>query len=234
MNLLELLKEVLDADFGKVVFGGPKDEPEFARMQGAKPGSEPNTPEEQKLLKALRGWVISPSYGVKDIFKLKKLIQAAAEKYPKILKPKTPIGTPLFRGLKSLSPEILEVVKASNPEDWVYSKGMMLLKNPINYTPRTEVQSWTNELSSAMEFATEGILITKQTEDFYFNQEVFDELYGRPEEEVLHLGTKYDNPIYFGFIKNSKLSKQFKKKFDKVPLDIQNTGSEVEKIYAKK
>lgn len=233
MKLLDLLKEVDDSDFGKVVFGGKKDEPEFARMQGAKPGSEPNTPEEQKLLKALRGWVVSPSYGVKDIFKLKKLIQAAAEKYPKILKPKTPNGTPLFRGLKNLSPEILEVVKASKPEDWVYSKGMMLLKNPINYKPRTEVQSWTNEFISATEFATEGMLITKQTNDFYFNQEVFDELYGRPEEEVLHLGTKYDNPIYFGFIKNSKLSKKFKTKFDKVPTDAKSSGSEVEKLYGK-
>jgi hypothetical protein len=233
MKLLDILKEAAEEDFGKVVFGSKKDEPEFARMQGAKPGSEPNTDKEQKLLSLLRRWVQGPQFAVKDLYKLSSIIKALAPKYPRILKPKTPNGTTLFRGLKNVSPEILEVVKASKPEDWVLKKGMMLLKNPINYTPRTEVQSWTNEFLSAMEFATEGILITKQTDDFYFNQEVFDELYGRPEEEVLHLGTKYDSPIYFGFIKNSKLSKKFKTKFDKVPMNAKSSGSEVEKLYGK-
>jgi hypothetical protein len=234
MKLLDILKEIDNADLGKVVFGGPKDEPEFAKMQGAKPGSEPNTPEEQKLLKALKAWVVSPKLGVKDLENLSKLIKVAAEKYPKILKPKTPNGTPLFRGLKNASPEIIDLVKQSKPEDWVYNKGMYLLKNPINYTPRSQVQSWTTDRQTASGvFGPEGLLITRQSDEFYFNQDIFHKLYGQREDEVLHFGVKYDTPIYLGVIIGTKLTRKFPKKFEKISKDVQDTGSEVEKIYAK-
>ena len=206
-----------DKEFGNVLFGDKKNEPELAQIQNKKPGSEPNVPDERKLLAIFRRWVASPSYSIDALYKVRDKIKALSNDYPKMLKPSTPNGILVYRGLKNVGPELEAQIKQSKPNDWIKAGGVYILKTPINYVPRSNIQSWSTSKSLALNnFATEGMLITKQTDEFMLSQDMLSVLYGSREDEVLHFGKVYKSKVYFSVIDRTKLTKKYKNLFSKV------------------
>jgi hypothetical protein len=213
-----LLINEANKEFGNVLFGDKKDPPEFAKLQKQKPGSEDNLPAERKLLQILRRWVATPENAVKDLYKISGKLKSMADDYPKILKPETPNGTILYRGLKNVNPEIEAQIKKSKPEDWVKAGRLYVLKTPIKYVPRSDVQSWSTSISTAQHFfGDSGMIITKQTDEFMLNQKAMEVLYGLSEEEVLHFGKEYNGAnIYFAGDMISNMIIKYKKKLANV------------------
>lgn len=217
MKLIDILKEIGDAEFGKIMFGDKNDPPEFAKLQKAKPGSEPDTPDEKKLLNLLKRWVGTPENVMGDLYKMSDKLKALSKYYPKILKPKTPNGTIVYRGLKSVSPQIDAQIKASKPEDWIKAGRLYVLTTPIKYVPRSDIQSWTTNRSTAtMFFGESGALMTKQTDEFLLNQDAITVLYPLSEDEVLHFGKDYNQGnVYVILDMISYMARKYQKKLDK-------------------
>jgi len=212
------LTKILEGEYGNILFGDKKDPPEFAKLQKAKPGSEDNLPGETKLLRILKQWTTTPENAIEDLYKISGKLKSMANDYPKILKPETPNGTILYRGLKNVNPEIEAQIKKSNPEDWIKAGRLYILKTPIKYVPRSNVQSWSTGISTAQFFFGEsGMIITKQTDEFMLNQKAMEVLYGLNEEEVLHFGKEYkESNIYFAGDMISKIILKYKKKLANV------------------
>lgn len=207
MNVLHE-DEVTDK-FGKLAFG---DNEYTAKLQGrVKP--EPNTEIENELVRALSSWVEkSGTLSANKIHSHKELLKKAAAKFPKILKPKTPNGTELYRGLRNTRSKTMIQLQNSNEKDWsLYHTvhGVRWWKSDsitIDYKPHKNVQSWTTDFWVAADFAAEGrawypsmMLFTPQNDEFFFNQELMQYLAPMDyydEKEVLHIGKEYANPIY--------------------------------------
>jgi hypothetical protein len=218
----EILKPLLitedSKEFGNVLFGDKKDPPALAKLQQSEPGSEDNVPKEKKLLQILRMWVSTPENAVKDLYKISGKLKSMADDYPKILKPETPNGTILYRGLKNVNPEIEAQIKKSKSEDWVKAGRLYVLKTPIKYVPRSDVQSWSSDISAAQHFfGDSGMIITKQTDEFMLNQRAMEVLYGLNEDEVLHFGKEYNGSnIYFAGDMIANMIIKYKKKLANV------------------
>lgn len=210
MRLMNVLHEDEVTDkFGKLAFG---DNEYTAKLQGrAKP--EPNTEIENELVRALSSWVKkSGTLSANKIHSHKELLKKAAAKFPKILKPKTPNGTELYRGLRNTRSKTMIQLQNSNEKDWsLYHTvhGVRWWKSDsitIDYKPHKNVQSWTTDFWVAADFAAEGrawypsmMLFTPQNDEFFFNQELMQYLAPMGyeyEKEVLHIGKEYANPIY--------------------------------------
>jgi hypothetical protein len=217
-----------DKEFGDVLFGDKKNEPELAKIQNKKPGSESNVPDESKLLAVFRRWVASPSFTIDALYKVRNKIKALSNDYPKMLKPSTPNGTLVYRGLKNVGPELEAQIKKSKPEDWVKAGGLFVLRTPIDYVPRSNIQSWTTEKSVAINvFGPSGIVMTKQNDEFMLNQDMLSVLYGDREHEVLHFGKAYKGKVYFAIIDRAPLTKKYKNIFSKVKDKEANIDSAV-------
>tara|TARA_R110000868_G_scaffold44523_3_gene148558 strand:+ start:1110 stop:1820 length:711 start_codon:yes stop_codon:yes gene_type:complete len=226
MNLLELLKEIAeDKEYGEVLFGDKNNPPEFAKLQGAKPGSEPDLSAEKKLLLILKKWTGHPAHAIKDLYKLHGKLKTLANDYPKILKPESPNGTILYRGLTDVNPQIEAQVKSSKAEDWVRVGRLYILKTPITYVPRSDIQSWTSSMSTGQySFGDSGMLITKQTDEFMLNQKALSILYGLIEDEVLHFGKDYSQAnVYFSGDMISNIITKYKKKLANVKIVADNS-----------
>lgn len=221
------LTKILEAEYGNVLFGDPKNNPKFAKLQGAKPGSEPDTEGEKKLYNALQKWVVKPEDAVTDLFAFKKQLKAVMNDYPEVVKPSTPDGTLLFRGLRNLSPDLVNQINKADPKDWIKSGKWYLLKTPVEYTPRRVVQSWTPNYKVAEEgFSGQAILITRQNSEFIFNQNVFKILYDENEKEILHFDTQYSGNVYVAVAEYPGASwiKQFYKRYKEIPKVSSSTG----------
>lgn len=213
MRWVNLLHEDEVTDkFGKLAFG---DNEYTAKLQGrVKP--EPNTEIENELVRALSSWVKkSGTLSANKIHSHKELLKKAAVKFPKILKPKTPNGTELYRGLHNIQNKTILQILKSTKQDWsLYDtiKGVSWWKSEsitIDYKPHKNVQSWTSDFWVAADFSNayyrawtkypSTMLLTLQNDEFFFNQELMQYLAPMDyeyEKEVLHIGKEYANPIY--------------------------------------
>lgn len=213
-EIIEILKSIklpvqedaVSDVFGNIAFGDRDTQDDaipIAKLQGKplpKPKGEPNTSKEDNLYNLLRDWVDSPSdYLATAIYKYRDLIKAAQKKFPNIFAPDSKSGTILYRGLKEINPKIRKMLLNSKETDWIsIERGdAYVYSKPIKYTPTRVVQSWTDDLNIALGFKGEAILITKQTENFMFNQKLLAIVFrGRNEHETLHMGKEYASKVY--------------------------------------
>lgn len=200
MKLIDILKEKKDDDFGDVALGSIK---AVADMQGA--GQEEDTKIEKKLIKAIQSWVLEPSKSdLPDLMK-SGAVKRAKQQFPKIFAPNKPMGTLVYRGVQQVSEEFLEELANSSVEDWkqVTWSDMYVCSKPVNYSPRSKLQSWTYDPKVAEFFKQSALLITKLDDDFYFNDKAMAAITSdlgieMNEKEVIHYGRKYSNPVYIG------------------------------------
>jgi len=187
--------------FGNIAFGS---KPELAKVQG-KSEIEPDTEEEKEILNLLTSWVETPEADTSEkLYKKRDILKKASSVFPRILKPKTPNGTDLYRGVMSTQPYLLNQLKGSVQSDYenVRGKNYFTYKKPINYRPRKKIQSWTDSFFIASAFATERnwlsgvVLTTKQNDEFLFNQNTMRILFTGDEGEVIHFGESYTNDVY--------------------------------------
>jgi len=192
-------EKVKDKTFGNVVFGDPKDRPYLAKIQNAKPGSEKDTEKEKNLYNALEKWVDSRAKGIGGLKKNIELIKLGAQKYPKVFSPDKPNGTIVYRGISNLSTDIIDNLKKTSLQNWSKSnRNYWMYKNPIEYNPRSEIQSWTYSTKIGWKFGGNAILLTKQNSEFYFNSQVIAAFFGTFEDEILHYGTSFSEEVYIG------------------------------------
>lgn len=200
---------------GSVVFADPRNDKRFAKMQGAKPGSESNTDLEDRMYNAIQTWVNSSTMGEQLMKNFISKIPALAKQYPTIFKPTTPNGTILYRGLDTIQNRLWRELVKLGPEYWtpVVQSGdeIMLCKKPITYKPRGVVQSWTPDVKIAQRFAAQGALVTRQDNDFYFNSKVFSIFFGKDEKEILHVGQSYNKNVYLAVDMDLYRSEVFRK-----------------------
>jgi len=221
------LTKILEAEYGNVLFADPKNNPKFAKLQGAKPGSEPDTEGEKMLYKALQKWVTNPKDAVTDLYGFKKDLKKVINDFPEVVKPSTPDGTLLFRGLNNLSPDLEAQINKADPTDWIKSGNWYLLKTPIKYTPRRVIQSWTPNYKVAEEgFSGHAMLITRQNSEFIFNQNVFKVLYDENEREILHFDNQYSGNVYVAIAEYPGMSwiRKFYKRYKEIPKVKAPTG----------
>lgn len=201
------LKHILNEDevednFGKVAFGS---DPDIAHFQGKK--VEKNTDYETELLSILSQWVQGGWDNTEDIlWKKYPIIKKAANVFPQIFKPETPNGTNLYRGVSNINPKLEKQLLQTNPSDWIEDGDWWQYTNPVEYTPRKSIQSWSSERDVAEGFAFEympgAMLITKQNNEFFFNQKFLSLVYSKEqgtemdEHEVLHFGKTFTEEIY--------------------------------------
>lgn len=177
----------------------------FIIEQGSK---EANTPEETRLLSLLKSWVDSIAEA-DAIAESKPLLEKLRDQYPQYFAPSNPSGTLMFRGLSKVQSYALDELRKMKISDFILYKEndgtyyvddartkFVLLKKPIVYVPSKEIQSWTPVLKSAQGFYREGMLVTKQDDDFFINEDTLEKIYGSDENENIHIGKEFKNNVY--------------------------------------
>jgi hypothetical protein len=192
-------QKVKDPTFGNIAFG---DNDGMRKLQKAKV-AEPDTKKEKNIYTGLNKWTATRQSGIGLLLKYKSDIIAAADKFPRILKPKKPTGTLVYRGVKSPSKQLMQTLSKTSPKYWSMLKSeddIWVYEKPISYSPRSEIQSFTYDLYTAKDFGNQGsndiIVITKQDTDYYINSDALAILYGDNEYEVLHFGKTFKKPVY--------------------------------------
>lgn len=190
-----------DSMFGKVPFGGWE---EIRALIKSNPEPEQDTYYEEMFLDLIKRWTIGMD--LKDVgqelYNEFDAIKMGADKFPEIFRPKTKLGTPLYRGLSDISVSVESVLRKAKKNDFTITKvgGTTYFKHnkPIQYVPRNPIQSWTSSTSIANFFAKETgvLLMTTQDNDFYFNQKLMHLILGgKYEYEVLHFGQEYNSDV---------------------------------------
>jgi hypothetical protein len=173
----------------------------IAKLQGKLAG-ERDTKTEAEIVEILADWFLTgmaPSTA-KKLYKHLELFKDAKEKYPKIFKPSTKDGTILYRGLTDMSSNFKEFFKKGTLKtDWkkqtIGTRTYMVLNKSVQYKPENLIQSWTHSKEVALDFADSCLIMTRQDEDFIFNQKFMAILADMNEKEVLHFGRKFSNPV---------------------------------------
>lgn len=195
-----LIEDEISDKFGNVAFGGSA---KIAALQNK--DREKDTEFEKEILKKIKLWVNAELQSDESIYDNRNIIKKASKKFPEIFKPYTSNGTYLYRGLSGFasSNSLRDSVLKTKSEDWTESviTGWYNFKKPIKYTPHKLVQSWSDDFKVAYKFSNTsrmggGILMTKQSDEFFFNQKFIEIIYsGRYESEVLHIGQSYKNDV---------------------------------------
>jgi len=195
----KLKSKVKDPVFGNIAFG---DDDEIRRLQKTKT-REPDTDKERAIYNGISNWTSSRSAGLAQLVKHQSAIISAADKFPRVLKPKKPNGTLVYRGLEKPSKQLIQTLSKTSRNNWHSVKketNIMVYEKPITYSPRSRIQSFTYDLDIAINFAWKGdsdiVLITKQNNDFYMNSDVMAIIFGQNEKEVLHFGSSFKSPVY--------------------------------------
>lgn len=203
ISLTQLLNEALtekEKQLGNVAFGDPMNKPDIAKLQGAEPGSEKNTPEERELFAAFLTWVSHPPSGEKRLSPFLKDFPSLAKEYPNIFKASTPLGGRVYRGVARLSIDVQLQLEESKEEDWREFKykgnKLYLYKKPVKYVPKRMLQSWTTSKKVAWSFIRDAVYVTTQDDHFFMNQEFFKIIFQEDEKEILHIGTNFKNDVY--------------------------------------
>lgn len=188
------LKDILNEDevednFGKVAFG---ENPKIAKMQGKV--IEKDTEFEKELLDILFSWVRGANADViNKLFHIYPVLKKASVRFPEILKPQTPNGTRLYRGLSHINENLLAQLSKTTEKNWSVfdmGAGKWYVSNiPIHYTPRKPIQSWTSNFKIATTFTgkynalygktdnTNSIVIsTSQNDEYLLNQKVLSHI----------------------------------------------------------
>jgi hypothetical protein len=209
--------------FGNIVFGDPDNYPSspFRELQGFSQESEPNTEDEEEIFTMLQSWVKGGNRVewvelYDKIYTNYNLFKRAASIYPKIFKPQTPNGTDLYRGVQ-VSKSLIEQLQNSSREDFdvfEHDDTLYKYKTPINYIPRSNVQSWSTNPKTAAGFSrrrSDGVILTtKQNDEYLFNQEVLRllSLNKFDEQEVIHFGKTFSNDVYIVINRYTRLYKK--------------------------
>lgn len=210
IKLKSILKEDGVTDkFGDVLFGSDRN---LASFQGKT--VEKNTEFETQLLDIMSRWLVGGWDDTeKFLWKNYPLLKKAAAVFPKVLKPKTPNGTEVYRGLAKLNPVLESQLMKTDVSDWIESGDNWMYLKPISYTPRQNVQSWTSSTHISSEFALSRkeapygdyffvMLSTTQNDEYLFNSKFLSKIatsYWKNfinEEETLHFGKSYKDPVY--------------------------------------
>lgn len=217
-----LNEDEVDDIFGRIAFGKV---PYMVNYQG-ETDTEDNSELEDLLFNHLKKW--TRGKGVDDrlesaeqLYKHESLFRRAQKKFPLIFKPKTPNGTTLYRGLSHFNNEIKSQLREIKRTDYtrlnIGGENYWLHPHNVAYAPENNIQSWTTSEKTARQFSdmrlgkytrfTGGVLITKQNDEFLFNQDFMNKIFGGDEQEVLHFGTQYSQQIqlaihhmYFHFV----------------------------------
>jgi hypothetical protein len=218
-GIIEILKSItLSEDrpkhgFGKIAFGDPNaggrsntksKVTRIAKLQGIElpKNGEKNTAVEDDIYDYLYSWTNdNDGWGVDELYDFKDEIVKAQEKFPTIFKPDTPIGTTVYRGLASgygIGDDLRKKLSKTTLADWKKQGKMYVCKTPVQYNPHGVIQSWTSDFTVAGEFANGGVLMTKQDEDFLFNQRLIKIFFNdsKDEHEILHFGRTFKNNVY--------------------------------------
>ena len=219
------LKDILNEDFGDVAFGDiafrNKDIPKYSKditnyqlmnilkMQGVD-SIEPNTEEESDLLIHIIKWLSVSNMSVAtSIFSHRDMIEKYVDKFPTILKPTTPIGTEIYRGLEEVPTYISDYLEQLDLNDLeLFDSGydrFYRVDGNFKFKPHLPLQSWTTSFGVALQFVNDDykvILCTKQDKNFFFNQEFLDIISRKHEEEIIHFGMEYEYPISILFLPN--------------------------------
>jgi hypothetical protein len=198
----DMPSDVKDA-FGKIPFGGT---PAIAKLTtGNTDETEEDTPFEDELIKILRSWVgTSSASRASKLYSKYPLLKKAMTYFPNVLKPRTPNGTTVYRGLGNtqlLDSKTLGSMSSTNfSQLHVYGMTLYRYNTPIDYKPRSDVQSWASNLGNALVFAHGDygnmVLETKQNDEFLFSQKLMKILMGDDEDELLHFGKTYSNDVF--------------------------------------
>ena len=204
-----LVEDEVDDVFGDIAFG---EDSRIVRYQN-KSEIEADSELEYKLHRALKNWVSLDNNGrikASDVlYQYEDLFRKAQTKFPSIFRPKTKNGTSLYRGLSQFSYDNTEKIREKPIEEfnrvslaggwyWLYPK-------PIEYIPENDLQSWTSSPEVAKKFSMAkigrykeygGVLFTKQNDEFLFNQDFFGRIWTPPEDEILHFGKQYKEPVH--------------------------------------
>ena len=197
--LIETPESSVKTVFGNIVFG---DDNKIVRLQN-KTGKEQNTKKEEKIKQLLITWLSGgyDSVTPTEIYKYHKLFKVASEEFPGIFNPMTPNGTSLYRGLREIPKKLKIKLKKVDKLEWekinIGGNYYFKYKNPVRYTPELQIQSWSSNPKVAKNFSKGSVvLITKQNEEFLFNQKLLKLIYGEDESEVIHFGKKYKEYVY--------------------------------------
>jgi len=235
MKLEDILNEI-DKTFGNSAFADPEQEPNidgnsthgrFLSLQGKSArDKEPNSKKEDEIYRALTSWVEGASTSsanalAKNVSALKK----GKDLFPAIFTPEMKNGTPVYRGVNDVTPRMIKLLaKTTKREDWQKIKTVAenyydwyMCTKPIKYTPSRNFQSWSYKLNSAREFATDGMLITRQDDNFYFSTKTMAILFGtNREKEILHYGKTFSQPVYMAIDSETLETIPWKKKREKL------------------
>ena len=199
LKTILLQEDLVDDLFGTIALGSDE---KIADYQGFK-FTEEDTVFEQELIQILQSWVNSENQAVSNkLFSKFDILKKASERFPKVLKPETPDKTLLYRGVEFLSEQLEEQLAKTNLNDYevvLIGRGKYWkYPHPIQYKPRSSVQSWTSRMDIATDlFANECFLTTEQNDEFLFNQTLMHIIFkSQREDEILHFGKDYSYPVY--------------------------------------
>lgn len=218
IKLKTILKEdELQDKFGDIAFGMHQD---ISMLQG-KSEIERNTEFEDKVLEYLHDWVgVYRNSASEKLWQNYELFKKAKIRYPGIFSPSTPNGTKLYRGLSRYGSHFVDRIMEADWKKWemaIQIGGEITwwkYEIPISYTPTNEVQSWSSSSTISEEFAMYRgnewmvgdshfvMLLTTQNDEYLFNSRFLSHLateYWKNtvnEEETLHFGKSYKDPVY--------------------------------------
>lgn len=165
--------------------------------------TEPNTKAEDEMMDKFSDWFDGSSAHVAKYFKkMLPIFKKAKDKYPHIFAPTKQMGSPVFRGVRTLSSSVYATLKKTSKDDWdgPYTFGgekYYILKKPIKYTPHLDAQSWSEDVNVTIEFGR-NLLITAVDDSFILNPNSSHYLSGMEyeESEVIHIGKTFSKGLY--------------------------------------
>lgn len=223
--LLEKLPADLKKDIGNVLFG---EDPDIADLQSQ--DTESNTKWENSVYKKIKSWTDTSDKSTADFFlKNKDKFEALRKEFPEIIAP--PVGDFVYRGSKlkvSSLKKALPLLTISdvdyigyNASNSRFGKVAFFAINNFPYKPHLSAQSWTLNSFTAREFGSEThpkdriqvIYKTKVNNEFVFNPEFMNIVYGDKEDEVVRVAkegsfTALINSYELTYTLNTHLFKQ--------------------------
>ena len=190
--LLEKLPADLKKDVGNVLFGQT---PDVAALQ--KRDMEPNTKWENSVFEKIQSWTDESDKSTADFFlKNKDKFEILRKEFPEIIDP--PVNESAYRGTTL---EVATLRKAlptlAAPKFDSFGDGYFVVENII-YKPHLPAQSWSTNKYAARDFGNpdsptdlvQVIYKTKVNNEFVFNPEFMNIVYGMKEDEVVRVGNE--------------------------------------------
>ena len=122
--------------------------------------NEPNTAWERRLMQDLENWIDTPSDKLAaDFIKSRKDLTALGKEYPDLIQP--PIGKKAYRGSRVKTKSILKTLRNATDAKVINLEGESVIKfTNFPYSPLRKAQSWSMDVSTALEFANHWTIHT--------------------------------------------------------------------------